>query len=262
VLGSSSPFQLLHTASVISLASDHQAEVVRDLRQARADAAAASLQAQSSQADATAALADAKRLDAQAHRQLGRTVELLEALQARADEEARAVQQERLAAAQESLRAGLGAAPLEATVDGPAPGLPAQAAMDPGDGEPGPDHLRPRAERAKFLITTLFGVTDIGGWRPSDAISDDHPNGKALDVMLASDGLGADPAHTTLGWTVARWAQANATSLGITYIIWQARIWSVARQGEGWRDYTANFPYGSQVNPTTLHLNHVHISFA
>jgi len=64
-----------------------------------------------------------------------------------------------------------------------------------------------------------------------------------------------------LGWQVARWAQANATGLGVTYIIWQGRIWSVARSAEGWRDYTVNFPYGTNVTPTTLHMDHVHVSF-
>jgi hypothetical protein len=106
-----------------------------------------------------------------------------------------------------------------------------------------------------------FGVTDVGGWRPSDAVSSDHPNGKAIDVMMSSGGQLPDPPRVDLGWAIARWAQANASALGVTYIIWAARIWSVERSVEGWRDYTENFPYGSAVNPTTLHLDHVHISF-
>jgi hypothetical protein len=107
----------------------------------------------------------------------------------------------------------------------------------------------------------IFHVTDIGGWRPSDEVSDDHPQGRAIDVMMSSGGVLPDPAHLDLGWRVARWAQVNAAALGVTYIIWQARIWSVERAGEGWRDYTTNFPYGTNVSPTTLHLDHVHISF-
>lgn len=30
---------------------------------------------------------------------------------------------------------------------------------------------------------------------------------------------------------------------------------------EGWRDYSLNFPYGSNANATTLHYDHVHTSF-
>ncbi len=264
VLGSSTPAQLLHTASVIDVVATHQAQVLTELREARNMASVAEAQARAGRRRAAKAVRDTQRLKRVAHHQLVEAGELLAQLRARAVAEAAAAaaaEQERLSTLMQTLTASLAAAPLAATATGPTAGLPAQAGPDPGDGPQGVDHLRPRAERARALIIALFGVTDIGGWRPSDSISDDHPNGRALDVMMSADMAAADPAHVALGWQVARWAQANAVGLGVTYVIWQARIWSVARSADGWRDYTTNFPYGSQVNATTLHLNHVHISF-
>jgi hypothetical protein len=262
VLSSDSPAELLHTASMVQIVGANQSATLLQLEQARAAATDAGVEAQQGRDDASAAAADANRLADKAHQQLTRAVELLTRLRAQAKREARKAQASRLAAAQRALAAAPSDAPAAATAPGPQPGLPADAGSDPGDGPPGGDHLRPRTERAKQLVTELFGVTDIGGWRPSDSVSDDHPNGKAIDVMMVSGSPLPDPAHVELGWRIARWAQANAAGLGVTYIIWQARIWSVERAAEGWRDYTTNFPYGSSVNPTTLHLNHVHISFA
>jgi hypothetical protein len=261
VLASDSPAELLHTAAMLSMVGENQAATARRFRQAQAATAASGARAQRGRDAASAAAADAHRLRDLAHQQLTRAVELLTQLRAQARQEERAAESRRLAAAQSALQSGPGEAPPAATAPGPAAGLPADAGLDPGDGAPGPDHLRPRTERARRLIVEEFGVTDIGGWRPSDSVSDDHPNGKALDVMMSGGGI-PDPAHVELGWRIARWAQANAPALGVTYVIWQARIWSVARSSEGWRDYTTNFPYGAAVNPTTLHLNHVHISFA
>lgn len=261
VLSSDSPMELLHTASMVSLVGANQSEALQRLQEARAVAASAGAEAQQGRDDAAAAAADASRLADLADQQLTRAVELLTQLRATAKREARKAQERLLAAAQSALAAGLTGAPAAATALGPQPGLPPGAGPDPGDGAPGADHLRPRTERAKRIITNTFGVTDIGGWRPSDSVSDDHPNGKALDVMLLTGAPLPDPAHVDLGWRIARWTQANAAALGVSYVIWQARIWSVERSAEGWRDYTANFPYGSIVNPTTLHLNHVHISF-
>ena len=44
---------------------------------------------------------------------------------------------------------------------------------------------------------------------------------------------------------------------------WQAKIWSVARASEGWRDYCAGGscgPYGATNNITQRHMDHVHVS--
>lgn len=74
----------------------------------------------------------------------------------------------------------------------------------------------------------------------------DHPSGRALDIMTYS--------NTGLGDRVANWTQANASSLNIEYIIWNQRIWSVARANEGWR-FMAD-----RGSPTANHKDHVHIT--
>lgn len=142
---------------------------------------------------------------------------------------------------------------------GPVPTVPGP---DVGDGESGPDHLRPRAERAKQLIAATFGLTNLGGWRETDAISSDHPTGRAVDAMLAA-GVEPSPANVDLGWRVALWAQQNSAALGVAYVIWQNRIWSPSQATQGWRTYCdpTLCAYGDQQNPTTLHMDHVHISF-
>lgn len=87
-------------------------------------------------------------------------------------------------------------------------------------------------------IKTIYGVR-------SDPIPD-HPSGRALDIMVYT--------NFGQGQAVADWARANASSLNIEYIIWNQRIWSVARNGEGWR-YMAD--RGSN---TANHKDHVHIT--
>ena len=51
----------------------------------------------------------------------------------------------------------------------------------------------------------------------------------------------------------------NADSLGVTYVIFDARIWSTERADEGWRAY--QHPSGA-TDPTSLHRDHVHVSVA
>lgn len=95
------------------------------------------------------------------------------------------------------------------------------------------------AVQAKFPeIKTIYGVRQ-------DPIPD-HPSGRALDIMVYT--------NTGQGQAVADWAKANAGSLNIEYVIWNQRIWSVARSGEGWR-YMAD--RGSN---TANHKDHVHIT--
>lgn len=93
------------------------------------------------------------------------------------------------------------------------------------------------------MVRNKFGITNIGGYAYRDIAGtttlSDHAKGLALDVM------------TSNGQGIADWARSNAKTLNITYVIYNRRIWSVARSGEGWRRYTG-------VNP---HTDHVHLSF-
>lgn len=74
----------------------------------------------------------------------------------------------------------------------------------------------------------------------------DHPSGRALDIMVYT--------NADLGQRIADWSQTNATSLNLEYVIWNQRIWSVARQREGWR-FMAD-----RGSITANHRDHVHIT--
>ena len=118
----------------------------------------------------------------------------------------------------------------------------------------GADGLTAAAARVRQLVIDNFGITDIGGLaKDGHAADSDHYTGRAIDVMLTPMG----PANTELGWQIAYYLQSQAQALDITYLIWQGRIWSVARAAEGWRVY--RHPSGG-TSPTLLHLDHVHVS--
>lgn len=86
-------------------------------------------------------------------------------------------------------------------------------------------------------------VRSYGGVRPDwDA---EHPSGRAIDAMVSS---------TATGDAVANWARANASRYGITEVIWNQRIWTTQRSGEGWRMMS------DRGSATANHRDHVHIS--
>jgi hypothetical protein len=116
-----------------------------------------------------------------------------------------------------------------------------------------PDALRyVRCVHQKFPeITTYFGV----GERPSGG-DGDHAAGRAVDAMLPFDDY-KSAAAKAYGWKVVNWILANRTSLGVKYVIFDAKIWSVARAKEGWRDY---HHYSGCTTDTCLHYDHIHVS--
>ena len=105
-----------------------------------------------------------------------------------------------------------------------------------------------RCVKAKFP-----SLTDFGGKHPDPL--PDHPSGRAVDIMI--------PSYTTaegqaFGWQIARWLQDNRQALGVQYLIYDAKIWSVERDAEGWRPYSPG--YTGSINDSSLHRNHVHVT--
>jgi hypothetical protein len=93
------------------------------------------------------------------------------------------------------------------------------------------------------------------GSRPSGG-DGDHAGGRAVDAMLPYGNYKSAEAKA-FGWKVANWARDNADRLGVKYIIFDKKIWSVARNPEGWRPYSH---YTGCSTDTCLHYDHVHIS--
>lgn len=142
------------------------------------------------------------------------------------------------------------------TVSGPSTQCGAGDAMVcPPTESPAENGLTPDALRVLRCVNQEFGPHTYSGVgeRPTNSTSD-HPSGRAVDIMI--DSWQAEKGNKE-GYAIARWARRHAADLGVTYIIWDARIWSVERNNEGWRPY--EHPSGS-TDPTSMHLDHVHVS--
>lgn len=103
--------------------------------------------------------------------------------------------------------------------------------------------VKPHVKAAAEEIAPRFDVWNIGGFATSGHITNsDHYKGLALDVMTMTD--------MTKGGRVAEYALVNAGRWGVTYVIWNKRIWD-SRDNKGWVAYFGSSP----------HTDHVHISF-
>ena len=105
--------------------------------------------------------------------------------------------------------------------------------------------VKPWVKDAAEILGSKYDVEVIGGVRNDPG--SDHHTGLAIDLMV--------PVGSAKGDQIAADAVKHATALGISYVIWEQRIWSVARAAEGWR---AMEDRGS---PTANHMDHPHLSF-
>jgi hypothetical protein len=83
-------------------------------------------------------------------------------------------------------------------------------------------------------------ITSYGTYR-SDG---EHAQGLAIDIMVSG----------SRGWEVAEFVRANYSALGVNYIMYSQKIWSVDRAGEGWR-YVED-----RGSVTANHYDHVHVT--
>ncbi|WP_408895983.1 hypothetical protein ACJ5H2_13820 [Nocardioides sp. R1-1] len=89
---------------------------------------------------------------------------------------------------------------------------------------------------ANFPEVSVYGTLRGGGG--------DHPRGKAVDIMISG----------AVGWRIAEFVRANYQALGVSYVIYAQKIWSVERGGEGWRGMP------NRGSATANHYDHVHVS--
>jgi hypothetical protein len=115
------------------------------------------------------------------------------------------------------------------------------------------DNITPRMRQVKTEVDRRFGpFVDIGCFRAE--ASGEHPLGRACDFMLSTGGVMPTAAKVQLGSQIAAWAQANASRLGIMYIIYRQRIWDIRMASSGW------VPMADRGSITANHFDHVHIS--
>jgi len=95
-------------------------------------------------------------------------------------------------------------------------------------------------------------------WSPRAGQPSEHPLGRACDGTFGNSiGTAATGHALDYGWSVTNWVKDNARTLGVEYVIWQGRIWSVARAAEGWRKYDG----GGMHDPNSVtggHYDHLH----
>ncbi|GAA1497721.1 SH3 domain-containing protein [Paeniglutamicibacter kerguelensis] len=107
------------------------------------------------------------------------------------------------------------------------------------------------AVRARFQ--TL--ISSIGGIRSGSV---GHSAGKAADIMIKDY---RNPINVAKGNEVAQFLINNRSSLGVSYLIWQDKIW--LGPAKGWEEYSKSGRYGQQFsgnwNDTTLHMDHIHV---
>lgn len=107
---------------------------------------------------------------------------------------------------------------------------------------------------------TAFPGTGWGCYSPRPGTRSEHPLGRACDVTFGNViGQAATGAALENGWAVTNWLKSNADVLGMEYLIWQGRIWSLTQDAEGWRPYNG----GGMHNPADItggHFDHLHIT--
>lgn len=102
--------------------------------------------------------------------------------------------------------------------------------------------LVPNAIAVHRAVCNAFPeITSYGGLRADDG---EHGTGQALDIMVSG----------SFGWTIAEFVRANASSLGVSEVLYSQQIWTVERSSEGWR-------YMEDRGSTTAnHYDHVHVT--
>jgi murein DD-endopeptidase MepM/ murein hydrolase activator NlpD len=107
---------------------------------------------------------------------------------------------------------------------------------------------------------TAFPDTAWGCYSPRPGTRSEHPLGRACDITFGNRiGTRPTPAQLEAGWRVTNWMKTNADLLGVEYLIWQGKIWSVARDSEGWRPYDG----GGMHDPNDVtggHYDHLHVT--
>lgn len=111
------------------------------------------------------------------------------------------------------------------------------------------DKLNAAGKAAVLVVRDKFPeIKTIHGWRSSSAYSSDHPNGRAIDIMIPSY-----KSNKALGDRIAKYFIDNNKSLKVKYVIWRQRNYTITR--------------GTWVNmadrggDTANHYDHVHVSF-
>lgn len=101
---------------------------------------------------------------------------------------------------------------------------------------------------ARAIAIKFPQITDIGGWRADGGGFDDHPSGRAADVMI--DNYTA-PESIALGDAVVQYVLDNKDALHVEYLIWRQRYIPAEGEGNLMEDRRSD---------NDNHFNHAHIT--
>jgi hypothetical protein len=144
----------------------------------------------------------------------------------------------------------------------PRPGTPG-GEPEPVDGDPdrmvddptSGGQITARLLNLHTQATAAFPETSWSCYSPRPGTVSEHPLGRACDLTFGNAiGQRPTPPQLEAGWRVTNWMKDHAETLGVDYLIWQDKIWSLARDVEGWRDYA----HGTDI--TTRHIDHLHVT--
>jgi hypothetical protein len=108
---------------------------------------------------------------------------------------------------------------------------------------------------------TLAGFPDTGWacYSPRPGTKSEHPLGRACDITFGNPIGRARPLHNSRTAGGHELDEGQRRVLGVEYLIWQGQIWSLARDGEGWRPYNG----GGMHDPASMtggHYDHLHVT--
>ena len=101
--------------------------------------------------------------------------------------------------------------------------------------------VSPNIVKVHAAVCAAFPDISAYGTFRSDG---EHSQGIAVDIMVSG----------SEGYRVADFVRANDAELGVSYVIYAQRIWSVERGGEGWRAMS------DRGSATADHYDHVHVT--
>lgn len=143
-----------------------------------------------------------------------------------------------------------------ATEAAPPAGVGGQLVDDPTSS----GQITARTAYVLALVRHRFPASSWSCWSPRPGTQSEHPLGRACDGTFGNPiGTPATGNALALGQQVTNWLQANAKTLRVEYLIWQGRIWSLARADEGWRPYGG----GGMHDPASVtggHYDHCHFT--
>ena len=119
-----------------------------------------------------------------------------------------------------------------------------QLSCDPRD--------KPGVAAFATLMKANYKTGTTGISRTCTASVSEHYDGRALDWMLSAK----DPQQKAVADSVVAWLSADngamARRFGISYIIWNTKMWREYAPERGWAAYTGSVP----------HTDHIHFSFS